>query len=328
MTHAHADRPETIVSVIASGDEHGMAIARAIISAAEKHDGVSPVSDQAMLAVAQGQRELLLFGEHAVVGIVGDGEIDLVVRPEYRGHGMGTAALDELVSRSSGSASSRLLPLRPVRAWVHGKSPAAAALLTRGGFAPIRSLFRMALDPELLPAGSLSPASLTPPTGFSLRAFRNDGLAFRDDAKEWVCVNAAAFAHHPEQGRMTVTDFTLIAQEDWFNPGDLFLLFADGEKGQAGAAAGSTWIKTTQHECELYAIGIHPDHAGHGLGRYLLDVTLARMAQHHPNRVSLYVDGDNSRAVKMYEAAGFTIVSHSQQWELPAMSVANARMEA
>ncbi|QIK62895.1 mycothiol synthase [Leucobacter viscericola] len=293
-----------------------LATARTIIAAAEERDGASPVSDQAMLAVAQGQRELALFGDEAVaVGIVGDGEVDLVVHPEHRGRGIGSAALAELVARGSGSGGSGSL-----RAWSHGDNPAADAILAKAGFAPVRSLFRMALDPALLPSDGRDPLSLTPPAGFALRNCRSGDTTAAED---WVRVNAAAFADHPEQGRMTVTDFDLITQEDWFDPADLFIL-----AGPEGVAAGSTWIKTTPDESELYAIGIHPDHAGHGLGRYLLDVTLARMAQHRPERVTLYVDGDNTRAVKMYEAAGFTIDSRSQQWERPAMSVASARMDA
>lgn len=306
----------------ASGAE--LAIARSVIAAAEEHDGASPVSDQAMLAVAQWQRELMLFGtdaaEPTAVGIVGDGEVDLVVHPKHRGHGIGTAALTELVARGSASTGSGSGSSESLRAWSHGDNPAADAILTRTGFAPVRSLFRMALDPELLPSDGQDPAALPAPEGFVLRNYRAGNAA---DAADWVRVNAAAFADHPEQGRITVADFNLITHENWFDPADLFIL-----AGPGGVAAGSTWIKTTPGESELYAIGVHPDHAGHGLGRYLLDVTLARMTHHQPERVTLYVDGNNTRAVKMYEAAGFNIDSRSRQWERPAMSVANARMDA
>ena len=279
--------------------------ARELISEAEAHDGASPVSDQAMLAAAQGQRTLLVFSEGNVrvaAGIIGDGEIDLVVRPNSRGHGVGTAALRDLLAEFPGE----------LRAWAHGDNPAAEALLTQTGFAPVRSLFRMALDPALLPRDGQSPASLKPPTGFSLRRFSAERP---EDVDEWVAVNAAAFATHPEQGRITAADFRLVMAEPWFDPGDLFLLAAPD-----GGLAGSTWIKTlagnpgTPPECELYAIGIHPEYAGHGLGQFLLDVTLARMAQHDPSRVTLYVDGDNERAVQLYLRAGFTVDSHSRQW--------------
>lgn len=282
--------------------------ARPIIERAEHADGSSPVSDQALLAVSQQQRELLLFSEDAAepiaVGIVGQGEVDLVVDPAARGRGVGTAALDALLTRASGE----------LLAWAHGENPAADALLTRAGFSPVRSLYRMALDPSALPPADSDPYAIEFPDGFTLRGYGSDG-----DEEAWVRVNAAAFADHPEQGRVTVADFALMRAEPWFEAADLLLL-----DGPDGKLAGSTWIKTVvdttqaknagQVETELYAIGVDPAYAGRGLGRALLDATLAQMATHRPDRVTLYVDGENERAVRMYETAAFTIDSRSRQW--------------
>ncbi|GAA1316867.1 mycothiol synthase [Leucobacter albus] len=342
-------------------------LARPLIERAERADGSSPVSDQALLAVAQGQRELLLFasdeaaGEQAgvvAVGILGQGELDLVVDPPARGRGIGTRALRELLARPGAApggagepagdqaASQTSTPATGLLAWAHGENPAASALLRGAGFVPVRSLYRMALDPALLPGGGVDPLAVALPAGFALRTFgadRVDGPGGRAggeghrpadphpadahptdsdpaDARAWVAANAAAFASHPEQGKVTLEDFALMRAEPWFNPADLFLLAAPAP----AALAGFTWVKTVREgehvETELYAIGIVPGFAGQGLGRALLDVTLARMAQHHPSRVTLYVDGENERAVRMYEAAGFTIDSRSTQWRGPQVS--------
>lgn len=297
---------DSIVAVEGSVD-----LAQPIIDRAARADGSSPVSDQALLAASQGQRELLLFtvgGDAPVaVGVLGQGELDLVVDPAARGRGVGTAALRTLLERSPAGAG--------LLAWAHGENPSATALLSRAGFHPVRSLFRMALDPALLPAAGTDPAAVPFPDGFQLRTFDEDRHA---DADAWVAVNARAFASHPEQGRVTLADFALMRAEAWFDPADLFLLSSpDGAD-----LAGFTWVKTLREgdvtETELYAIGVDPSHAGHGLGRALLDVTLARMTQHAPSRVTLYVDGENERAVRMYEAAGFTIDTRSTQWRGPA----------
>ena len=301
-------------------------LAREVIAAAESHDGVSPVSDQALLAAKQGERELRLFtsdaatdqtGGPVAIGVVGQGEIDLVVRPDARRQGIGTAALAELLENET----SELL------AWAHGVNPAAEALLTPAGFTPVRSLYRMALDPALLPEPVVSDGSLASalpvPAGFELRQFDPERPG---DPGVWVRANAAAFATHPEQGRMTEADFALICAEEWFDPADLLLLI-----DETGEAAGSTWIKTLREpevETELYAVGVRPEFAGQGLGKLLLDATLARMSQHRPARVSLYVDGDNERAVRMYEHAGFTIDSRSRQWRKAPVSAPGARMDA
>lgn len=316
---APAPIPALTPDLVSGAADPTFSAARELIARAEHFDGSSPVSDQALLAAAQSQRTMLAFLEgdaHVAVGILGDGEVDLVVSPEARGRGIGTAALRILIAESP----------EELRAWAHGENPAAEALLTQAGFTPVRSLFRMALDPALLPHDGPDPERLQPPAGFTLRQFSSDRPA---DVDEWVTVNAAAFATHPEQGRITAADFRLVAAEPWFDPDDLFLL-----AGADGALAGSTWIKTitgapgTSPECELYAIGIHPNFAGHGLGRYLLEVTLARMAQHDPSRVTLYVDGDNERAVQLYLKAGFTIDSHSRQWARSETTTQGARMDA
>lgn len=292
--------------------------ARPVLAAAEAHDGSSPVSDQALLAAAQGARELVLFIEtlpesggdstppvHAV-GILGEAELDLVVHPDSRGRGIGTAALNNLVTRAGDTE---------LRAWAHGVNPAADTLLKRAGFAPVRSLYRMALDPAKLPAAPSQPGVYEAPGGFAIRPF---DPASETDPARWVRVNAAAFATHPEQGRITEADFALQRSEPWFDPNDLLLLEAPGGE----RLAGSTWIKTVRTtdagaphtETELYAVGVDPVFAGTGLGRALLDATLARMAEHAPDRVTLYVDGENERAVNMYLAAGFEIDSRSRQW--------------
>ncbi|WP_125100499.1 mycothiol synthase [Leucobacter chromiireducens] len=298
--------------------------ARELAARAEAADGTPPVSDQAMLAVANGQRTLLLFGDAAApgaepiaLGIIGEGELDLVVQPEARGRGVGRAALIALLARHE-------LGPGPLRAWAHGENPAATSLLERAGFAPVRSLYRMGLDPHLLPGDARDPLRLAP-GGLALHTFGQGA----NDAADWVRVNAAAFATHPEQGRMTEEDLALLRQEPWFDAGDLILL-SDAH----GDVIGSTWLKTVRDaasgavDTELYALAVHPESAGRRLGRLLLDVTLARMAQHSPRTVTLYVDGDNARAVRLYETAGFTIDSRSRQWEAGGHAAADARMGA
>lgn len=312
-----------------TASEGSVQAAQPLLERAERADGSSPVSDQALIAAGQGQRELVVFtapddAEPVAVGIVGQGELDLVVDPPKRGAGIGTAALRLLLDSPAARAAAPGGSTGPL-AWAHGENPAATALLRGAGFEPVRSLFRMALDPARLPAGDADPFAVELPAGFALRTFDAAAEATEEahpaDAHAWVQVNSRAFASHPEQGRVTLEDFALMRAEPWFNPDDLFLVATV----DTNHTAGFTWVKTLRGEdgiveTELYVIGVDPDFAGTGLGKALLRVTLARMAQHAPQRVTLYVDGDNTRAVGMYESAGFTIDSRSTQWRGPQVS--------
>lgn len=303
--------------------------ARSLLADIERADGASPVSDQAMLAVAQGTRALVLvapedvpatgqaetvappLGAAIAVGVVGEGEIDLAILPEFRTPAFEAATLRLLLQQEPGE----------LRSWVHGDRPGTEAALAAEGFVPARSLYRMALDPDLLPRDGIHALDLPAPAGLALRPFGTDT---GDDAA-WVAANAAAFATHPEQGRITGADFATMREEAWFDPEDLILLDAGNE------LAGSTWVKTLRDgdrvTCELYAVGVRPSYAGRGLGRLLLRATLARMAEHSPESVTLYVDGDNAAAVGLYESAGFTIDSRSTQWLRPGSGTPNARMD-
>lgn len=315
------------------GDESALREAGEFLARVESDDGFSAVSDQAKVAARRGSRRVLTIqavqrdtrgrGDTGItacdtsgekndilaVGIVGEGELDLVVHPEHRGQGHGTRALAELLAKT-GDDSVRDDPAHgdpgrddSVKAWVHGDQPAAVRLLERRGFAPVRTLLRLELDPTALP---LEPPAI--PVGFTIRHFdpAND-----EDAAALVRVNAAAFANHPEQGSLTLEGFPELTKESWFRPEDLVLCFDTD-----GNLAGFVWNKVTGTEAELYVLAVDPTCAGRGLGRVLLGLSLVRMREGHPERVSLYVEADNEAALRLYERAGFTVARRSQQWLL------------
>lgn len=293
-----------------------------------------PISDQALLAVRKGERSLFVLREQgdgadssapAGLAILGDGELDLVVAPGARGRGIATAALTAVLDISDHESEGSDGDLR---AWARGENPAATGLLGRAGFEPIRSLYRLALDPDRLPDAIAGSRGL--PERFRVSPFE---AGDPEQVEAWVRVNAAAFATHPEQGRVTRADFTELTREPWFDAADLLLAFDEGAAPDAaggavregsGSPAGSpplagyTWIKTTRGaegtETELYVLGVDPGYAGRGLGAALLGATLRRMLEHDPDRITLYVDGDNENARALYDRAGFETDQLSTQW--------------
>ena len=108
-----------------------------------------------------------------------DGAVDLAVAPEARGRGLG----GEL-------AAAALAGDAPVTAWSHDDHPAAAVLAARHGLRRARELWVMRRrSSEPLPG-------LVVPDGVTVRGYRDE------DRDEVLRVNAAAFAHHPEQGSL------------------------------------------------------------------------------------------------------------------------------
>jgi mycothiol synthase len=232
----------------------------------------------------------------------GDAEAELVVAPSARRRGVGTALLDRL---------EELAGARPLRVWAHGDRPDAAALAAARGYERARVLLQMrrplaGVHPDAVPA---------PPAGVTLAPFRPG----RDEAA-WLRVNARAFATHPEQGRMTLEDLRLREAEPWFDPAG-FLLAWRGDPDDGGTLLGSHWTKVhppgdagPEPVGEVYVLGVDPDAQGMRLGRVLTDAGLASLAGRGLAEVMLYVEGDNTAAVRLYERTGFHRVAADVSW--------------
>ena len=206
------------------------------------------------------------------------GGVDLAVAPEARGDGRG----GELAAAAFAGSG-------PVTAWSHGDHPAAARLADRHGLRRARALWVMRR-----PASEPLP-DLVVPDGVTIRGYRDT------DRDEVLRVNAAAFAHHPEQGAMDADDLAGRMAEDWFDPEGL--LVADTGRG----LAAFHWTK--QHDAthgEVYVVAVDPAAQGGGLGKA---VTLAGLRHLHGlgvDEVLLYVESDNEPAVHVYRRFGFT----------------------
>ncbi|MET0934212.1 MAG: mycothiol synthase [Mycetocola sp.] len=249
-------------------------------------DGASPFNDQALIDADAGSRSLLLAiappespsAAELLVGaaLIGHGELEFVVDPEWRGTGVGTSMLREILA----NAPPGLL------AWAHGDHPASRALAARFGFDRVRTLLQLRMPLDEAAGTSVLPAGIT--------SF-DPGI---DDA-EWVDLNARVFASHPEQGRITIDDLRARQSEPWFDAGD-FLIARDGD----GRMIGYNWLKIEADHGEIYVIGV--GQPGQGLGRTLMQAGLDRMRQRGAHTASLYVEADNTPAVSLYRSLGFT----------------------
>lgn len=278
---------------------------RALATAAAAVDGVPPLSEQPLLWLTGAPAEIVHVTAAIGSGLSGYAQVDLrdpaqpsaelVVAPDARRRGIGTALLRTASTLAAGAARAPgtepvLLPV-----WAHGDLPGARGLAERLGMRPVRHLWQMALDP-LPPVADLPEPPGLPP-GVIVRPFR-PGV----DEDAWLAVNARAFADHPEQGRLTRTDLDDRMAEPWFDPAGLLLAERDGSLLAFG------WTKVpVDHpaEGEIYALGVDPAAQGQRLGGALTARMLAHLAGSGVNRVVLYTEGDNASAIRVYRAAGF-----------------------
>ncbi|TQL47027.1 mycothiol synthase [Homoserinimonas aerilata] len=245
-----------------------------LIERARQADGQPPFSDQALVELRTGRRELLAADEAgAAVLLRGDpGEAELVVDPTERRHGIGGRMLAQLLDENP-----QLL------LWAHGDHPASRALAARHRLTAVRTLLQLRADvPTDVPATE------------GVRAFRP---GTDDDA--WLALNARAFASHPEQGSLTQGDLDERMAEDWFDADDFLLLWHGDD------LAGFSWLKIDDGIGEFYAVGVDPERQGEGLGRRLVTAGLARLAARGIRTSNLYVEADNKPAVRLYRSFGF-----------------------
>lgn len=269
-------------------------------AAAEAADGVAPFNEEALLETTR--RTAILAADPAEPGRplglalfrpldAGPGgpperiEAELAVDPAHRGRGHGRRLLAELLRQAPETV-----------VWAHGRLPAAVALAREAGMRPGRVLLRLArpLGPEDDEAGEA-------PAGVRLAAFR-PGV----DEDAFLALNAEVFAEHPEQGALDRRGLAARMAEPWFRAEDLLLAFDEED----GRLLGYDWLKIDPgsgpgRQGEIYVVGVAAAAAGLGLGRALMRAGLARMRARGAERTTLYVEGDNERALRLYRSLGY-----------------------
>lgn len=279
--------------------EHGPAAeVRRIARASTAHDGASTLNEQALLQLKNRglQGAALWLGDGGFALRYGEASLDLAVHPESRRRGVGTTLARAALS--AGQAPG-LPEGRQVDAWSHADHPGAARLAERFGVPRERELKIMRRDASLpLPATAL-------PEGVRVRTFEDS------DAEALLKVNASAFAHHPEQGEMSLANLRERTSESWFDPHGLFLAVPDAPEPGDPALLGFHWTKVHRDEepayGEVYVVAVNPKAAGRGLGSALTNVGLQHLHDQGLGSVLLYVDGDNDPAIAVYTRQGFEV---------------------
>jgi mycothiol synthase len=262
-----------------------------LLAAATAADGVEPLSEAAVLRLHHPGAGFVHLLTHDDAGtLTGYGSLDdrverrtaeFAVHPEHRRRGVGGALLAALLDRVRG----------PLWVWAHGEHPAALRLAQRAGLARRRELlqFRRGLaDP--IPRRAL-------PAGVALRAF----VPGEDEAAV-VEVNDRAFVWHPEQRRWDIGELVVREAQPWFDPKGLLLAV-----NPAGRLLGFHWTKVHPNGLgEIYVLAVDPDAQGTGLGGALTVAGLAYLRERGVRQAMLYVESDNTAALRTYHKLHFT----------------------
>jgi mycothiol synthase len=249
-----------------------------LISRALAADGTPPFSDGSLVALAEGTRDLVWLDGSAAAIVAPDltpADAEFVVDPDARRRGLGTRMLEQLIADHD-----------ELLVWAHGNGPGARALATAHGLVPVRELLQLRAPVAAIPADKPAAGEIAAATpGWQ---------------EPWLELNARAFADHPEQGAMTRADLDQLTAESWFDPDDVLLLW-HGE-----TLVGSCWLKVEEgRPGEFYAVAVSPDHQGAGLGRVLMAAGFARLDERGIREATLYVEADNTPALRLYRGFGF-----------------------
>jgi mycothiol synthase len=250
-----------------------------IAAAAETDDGAAPLDEATRLALRNHPETVRSWVRDNGFALLIGRELSLVVHPDARGRGLGRELLEEALTTAD----------RELSAWSHGDHPAAARLAATHGFDRVRELWVMR-RPTSVP---LPPLEV--PDDLVVRGYRPG------DAADVVRVNAAAFAHHPEQGAMDADNLAERMAQPWFDPAGL-LVATDGDR-----LLGFHWTKQHSPELgEVYVVGIDPAAQGRGLGKLLTLAGLHHLTDRGVREILLYVESDNAPAIAVYSGVGFT----------------------
>jgi mycothiol synthase len=277
---------------------------RDVIAAATAHDGVAPVGDQVLRELSHDRtRHLLAEDGETIVGYLNLVEAtadatamaEVVVHPTVRRRRIGAALIRTGLTEGGAGA----------RVWAHGDLESARATAAALGLVAARELLQMRRSLADLPAAPV-------PDGVRVTTYPGPGAD-----EELLRVNNGAFAWHPEQGGWTEAELVERRAEPWFDPGGLFLAYDE----KSGELLGFHWTKIhrlasgeevhDQKLGEVYVVAVDPTTQGRGIGALLTLVGLRHLAARlgAEATVMLYVEANNSAAVRTYRKLGFEVFS-------------------
>jgi len=273
-----------------------------LIANASDVDGIPPVAEHVLLHLRHGgdkaDSHFIALYEDQVAGYahldltdqVEGPSAELVIAPKFRKKGIASELLKALTE------------IPRLRLWSHGDLPGAKNLALANGFTRVRTVIQMRRSltdsiPEIDPK-------------INIRSFL-PGI----DNQAWLELNNRSFTSHPEQSNWSERDLEIRTKESWFDPTGFLIAEIDKK------LAGFCWTKVhgghthkhsneeTEHDHdpigEIYIMGVDPIQQGKGIGRAVTIAGLKYLRYQGIFSAMLYVDEQNSPAIKLYQSLGF-----------------------
>lgn len=278
----------------------------ALVGRASERDGAPALSEhKAIRLPGAPDAEAIVGVRDDFVVAYGQAAWHPATDPESRGHWAVELVFDDVSAQPTEldrcvRALEGLISSGELRLWAGTSSLAVAA--AAAGYQEMRRLLRLRRPraTERVEAGDVNGVRLAP-------------FVEAADASEWLLVNNAAFAGHPENGALTTADLKERLAQAWFDPAG-FLIARD-----ASRMVGFCWTKVHDDGVgEIYIIAVHPEASGRGLGRLLVSRGLDYLYEvRDVPTVMLYTEGDNTKGIRLYRGTGFELDHTLYQFVVP-----------
>lgn len=176
-------------------------------------------------------------------------------------------------------------------------NPAAEGFAAHHGYKPRRTYWLMERPGGTVPAPEW-------PSGVEIRRF--DGST--RDFERWIGVFNRSWQEQDHPILATVADMKRHLAGGRLDPTGMHFATRAGEP--VGFVRGA--LHETRGEIEV--VGVVPEERGRGLGRGLLRLGSRWLLEQGARRVTLHVDGENERALRLYRQESFEVIRTRRLW--------------
>jgi mycothiol synthase len=232
-----------------------------------------------------------------VAGLITPRRAQMVVGRRFRRRGVGTALVE------AGDALARRAGAGPLDLALPHENPGATAFLRALGYRYHHSLWSMRLHDDAI----VQPPEF--PSGIVRHPYQDD------DVERFVALVNRAFVDHPTPYSVTVEYIRIVLARADFAAENLCLVAPVADPDRLVAFCRVVLDANDGVEVgHIGVLGVLPEWRGRGLGRHLLRWGIHRCRALGAKTIELAVEGQNQRALRLYEETGFERVEESRRY--------------